>query len=99
MAYEEVHGVFLLNKPEGITSNKALQKVRKLFNAAKAGHTGSLDPIATGMLPCCFGDATKIAGLMLNSDKEYIAECQIGFETDTGDRTGTKTKQSEKLAR
>lgn len=96
MPWQEVHGIFLLNKPQGMTSNSALQKVRRIFNAAKAGHTGSLDPMATGMLPCCFGDATKIAGLMLNSDKEYIAECQIGFETNTGDRTGEKTLESDK---
>lgn len=94
MPWQDVHGLFLLNKPTGITSNRALQTVRKIFNAAKAGHTGSLDPIATGLLPCCFGDATKIAGLMLNSDKEYIAEFLIGNETDTGDRTGTTTQES-----
>ena len=87
-----MHGLFLLDKPKGITSNQALQKVRKIFNAKKAGHTGSLDPMATGLLPCCFGDATKIAGLMLNADKVYIAECEIGSETDTADATGEVTK-------
>jgi tRNA pseudouridine55 synthase len=94
--WQDVHGIFLLNKPKGITSNLALQKVRRIFNAKKAGHTGSLDPMATGLLPCCFGDATKVAGLMLNSDKVYIAECKIGSETDTGDATGTVTKSSDK---
>lgn len=94
--WQDVHGILLLNKPKGISSNSALQKVRNIFNAKKAGHTGSLDPMATGLLPCCFGDATKIAGLMLNSDKTYIAECQIGFETDTGDATGEMTVSSEK---
>jgi len=94
--WQDVHGIFLLNKPKGITSNLALQKVRRIFNAKKAGHTGSLDPMATGLLPCCFGDATKVAGLMLNADKVYIAECLIGNQTDTGDATGTITKTSNK---
>jgi len=86
--WQDVHGLILLDKPKGITSNQALQKVRRLFNAKKAGHTGSLDPMATGLLPCCFGDATKVAGLMLNADKIYLAECEIGSQTDTGDATG-----------
>lgn len=94
--WQDVHGILLLNKPNGISSNLALQKVRRIFNAKKAGHTGSLDPMATGLLPCCFGDATKVAGLMLNADKIYIAECLIGTETDTGDATGTETKKSNK---
>ena len=96
-SWEDVHGIFLLNKPKGITSNAALQKVRKIFNAKKAGHTGSLDPMATGLLPCCFGDATKVAGLMLNADKTYIATCQIGTQTDTGDATGTVIDTSSKI--
>ncbi|MBL4772931.1 MAG: tRNA pseudouridine(55) synthase TruB [Alcanivoracaceae bacterium] len=95
--WQDVHGLILLNKPKGITSNLALQKVRRIFNAKKAGHTGSLDPMATGLLPCCFGDATKVAGLMLNADKVYIAECQIGCQTDTGDATGKVVKYSEKV--
>ena len=94
--WQDVHGLFLLNKPPGITSNLALQKVRRILNAKKAGHTGSLDPMATGLLPCCFGDATKIAGLMLNADKVYIAQCQIGSQTDTGDATGSIVKTSDK---
>ncbi len=96
-SWQDVHGLFLLNKPAGITSNQALQKVRRIFNAKKAGHTGSLDPMATGLLPCCFGDATKVAGLMLNADKVYIAECEIGSQTDTGDATGTVVKTSDKV--
>ena len=95
-SWQDVHGLFLLNKPKGITSNLALQKVRRILNAKKAGHTGSLDPMATGLLPCCFGDATKVAGLMLNADKIYIAECEIGIQTDTGDATGTMVKSSDK---
>lgn len=93
-----MHGLFLLNKPAGITSNQALQKIRRIFNAKKAGHTGSLDPMATGLLPCCFGDATKVAGLMLNADKVYIAECEIGSQTDTGDATGTVINTSYKIS-
>ena len=95
--WEDVHGLLLLNKPKGITSNLALQKVRRIFNAKKAGHTGSLDPMATGLLPCCFGDATKVAGLMLNADKIYIAQCLIGSQTDTGDATGKITETSSKI--
>ena len=93
---QEIHGILLLNKPQGISSNAALQKARNIFRAKKAGHTGSLDPMATGLLPCCFGDATRIAGLMLSSDKIYIAECEISRETDTGDATGTVTQESSK---
>jgi len=93
-----VHGLILLNKPKGITSNQALQKIRRIFNAKKAGHTGSLDPMATGLLPCCFGDATKVAGLMLNANKVYIAECEIGSKTDTGDATGQVLETSTKTA-
>jgi len=96
-SWQDVHGIFLLNKPQGITSNLALQKVRRIFNAKKAGHTGSLDPMATGLLPCCFGDGTKVAGLMLNADKIYIAECEIGSQTDTGDVTGTVVETSDKM--
>ena len=94
--WQDIHGLLLLNKPKHITSNAALQKVRRILNAKKAGHTGSLDPMATGLLPCCFGDATRVAGLMLNADKVYIAECQIGSQTDTGDATGTITETSSK---
>jgi tRNA pseudouridine55 synthase len=97
-SWQDVHGIFLLNKPEGITSNLALQKVRRILNAKKAGHTGSLDPMATGLLPCCFGDGTKVAGLMLNADKIYIAECEIGSQTDTGDATGTVVETSDKTS-
>ena len=96
--WQDVHGLILLDKPKDITSNQALQKVRRIFNAKKAGHTGSLDPMATGLLPCCFGDATKVAGLMLNADKVYLAECEIGSQTDTGDATGQVVKSSSKMA-
>ncbi|MFC3194729.1 tRNA pseudouridine(55) synthase TruB [Marinicella sediminis] len=86
--FRDVHGIVLLDKPKGISSNAALQKVRHLFKANKAGHTGNLDPMATGLLPCCFGDATKVAALLINSDKTYRARCVLGTQTDTGDATG-----------
>lgn len=86
--YPDLHGIVLVNKPKGISSNLALQKVRHLFKAKKAGHTGNLDPMATGLLPCCFGDATKVAHLLINSDKTYQARCVLGSQTDTGDATG-----------
>lgn len=84
----QVDGVLLLDKPGGMTSNAALQKVRWLFNAAKAGHTGTLDPMATGLLPLCFGEATKFAGELLDADKSYRASLRLGVITDTADAEG-----------
>ncbi len=83
-----IHGILLLDKPIDITSNHALQKVKRLFNAKKAGHTGSLDPIATGMLPICFGEATKFSQYLLESNKKYFVTAQLGVETNTGDSEG-----------
>jgi tRNA pseudouridine55 synthase len=83
-----VDGLLLLDKPSGITSNGALQRVKWLFGARKAGHTGSLDPLASGMLPLCFGEATKFAGYLLDSDKTYRVRLQFGVQTDTGDADG-----------
>jgi tRNA pseudouridine55 synthase len=83
-----ISGILLLDKPQGLSSNAALQKARRLFRAAKAGHTGSLDPLATGLLPVCFGEATKIAGLLLGSHKAYEAECRLGATTTTDDAEG-----------
>jgi len=83
-----VDGILLLDKPAGITSNGALQKVKHLFGAAKAGHTGSLDPIATGVLPICFGEATKFSQFLLDADKSYVATLQLGQRTTTGDSEG-----------
>ena len=83
-----VHGILLLDKRLGVSSNKALQEVRRLFNANKAGHTGSLDPLATGLLPLCFGAATKVSGLMLDDNKRYQVVIQLGVMTDTGDAEG-----------
>src|SRR5690606_33376841 len=87
-SWRQVDGVLLLDKPGGMSSNQALQKVRRLLGAAKAGHTGSLDPLATGMLPLCFGEATKLAGLLLGSDKAYATTAVLGVTTDTDDADG-----------
>lgn len=87
-SWRDVHGILLLDKPQGISSNGALQTARRLFRAAKAGHTGSLDPLATGLLPICFGEATKIAGLLLGSRKAYETECKLGETTTTDDAEG-----------
>lgn len=84
----ELSGVLLLDKPGGITSNQALQKVKRLFGARKAGHTGSLDPLATGMLPICFGEATKVSAYLLEADKQYRVTCHFGVKTDTADADG-----------
>ena len=86
---EAVDGVLLLNKPAGLTSNQALQRVKRLLNARKAGHTGSLDPAATGMLPLCFGEATKVCAFLLDADKTYRVTAKLGSATDTGDATGS----------
>ena len=91
----QVHGVLLLDKPLGVSSNTALQMARRLFNAAKAGHTGTLDPLATGLLPLCFGEATKFAGELLNADKAYRATLRLGITTDTADAEGTVLEQRE----
>lgn len=84
-----VDGVLLLDKPTGMTSNAALQKARWLFNAEKAGHTGTLDPLATGLLPLCFGEATKFAGELLDADKSYRATLRLGVTTDSADSDGS----------
>lgn len=84
----DLHGIVLLDKPLGLSSNKALQEVRRLLRAAKGGHTGALDPLATGLLPLCFGEATKLAGSLLGARKAYLAECRLGITTDTADSEG-----------
>ena len=83
-----INGVLLLDKPQGMSSNTALQKVRHLYQAQKAGHTGVLDPLATGLLPICFGEATKFAQYLLDADKTYIATLKLGEATTTGDAEG-----------
>ncbi|MCE1244054.1 tRNA pseudouridine(55) synthase TruB [Oryzomicrobium sp.] len=86
--WQRVDGVLLLDKPQGLSSNTALQQARRLFSAAKAGHTGTLDPMATGLLPLCFGEATKFSADLLDADKTYEAEVCFGVTTDTGDAEG-----------
>lgn len=99
---DPVHGVMLLDKPEGMTSNAALQRVRRLLNARKAGHTGTLDPMATGLLPLCFGDATKFSADLLHADKGYVARVKLGATTSTGDAEGeileTRTVEADAAA-
>ena len=89
--WKQVDGVLLLDKPVGMTSNDALQKARRLFSAAKGGHTGTLDPLASGLLPLCFGEATKFSADLLDADKTYEAELKLGVTTDSGDAEGQVT--------
>ena len=85
---QNVHGILLLDKRSGISSNQALQEIKRLLNANKAGHTGSLDPLATGLLPLCFGEATKVSEWMLADNKRYQVTIKLGVMTDTGDCEG-----------
>lgn len=87
-AWRKVDGVLLLDKPVGVSSNHALQRARRLYAAAKAGHTGTLDPLASGLLPLCFGEATKFASELLDADKRYVARLKLGVTTDTADAEG-----------
>ena len=91
--FRPLDGLLLLDKPAGLSSNQALQQVRHLFRAAKGGHTGSLDPLATGLLPICFGEATKIAGLLLGARKAYHATAVLGATTDTDDADGAVLRE------
>lgn len=93
--WKQVDGVLLLDKPLGMTSNDALQKARRLFSAAKGGHTGTLDPLATGLLPLCFGEATKFSADLLDADKTYEAVLRLGVATDSGDAEGVITATAE----
>lgn len=86
--WKTIDGVLLLDKPVGMSSNDALQKARRLFSAAKAGHTGTLDPLASGLLPLCFGEATKFSADLLDADKAYVAKLKFGISTDSGDAEG-----------
>ncbi len=88
-----VDGVILLDKPEGMSSNQALQKVKWLFRARKAGHTGSLDPLASGMLPLCFGRATRLSAFLLDADKHYVTRALLGQRTATGDAEGAVVEE------
>lgn len=89
----KVNGILVLDKPIGITSNEALQRVKRLYQAQKAGHTGSLDKPARGVLPICLGEATKLSGFLLDSDKKYVTRCQLGTTTSTGDASGKMIEQ------
>ncbi len=84
----DIHGVFLLDKPQGMSSNDIMQKVKRIFQANKAGHTGALDPLATGMLPICLGEATKFSQFLLEADKRYLVTAKLGERTDTSDAEG-----------
>jgi tRNA pseudouridine55 synthase len=90
-----VHGVLLLDKPRGLSSNDALQKAKRLYRAEKAGHTGTLDPLATGLLPLCFGAATKFSQISLDADKRYLATLTLGATTTTADAEGDVLQQRE----
>lgn len=93
-SYRSLDGVLLFDKPLDLSSNTALQKIRRLFHAEKAGHTGTLDPLATGLLPICFGEATKFANALLDADKTYTALLRLGQTTTTGDAEGEVTGES-----
>ena len=95
--WRNLDGVVLLDKPVGLTSNQALQWCRRLFAANKGGHTGTLDPFATGVLPLCLGEATKFSADLLNADKTYLATLSFGQRTDTGDLTGQVTETTDQL--
>lgn len=95
VARRPVHGVLLLDKPLGLSSNQALQKAKWLLRAVKGGHTGTLDPLATGVLPLCFGAATKFAQVQLDADKSYRATVRLGISTSTGDSEGEVIRQSD----
>ena len=84
----DIHGVFLLDKPQGMSSNDIMQKVKRIFQANKAGHTGALDPLATGMLPICLGEATKFSQFLLDANKRYLVMAKLGERTDTSDAEG-----------
>src|SRR5215471_3139735 len=91
----DVRGILLLDKSRGITSNRALQRVKRLYGAAKAGHTGSLDPLATGMLPICFGIATRLGAFLLDADKTYRVTARLGIATDTCDADGAVVERRD----
>ncbi|MEJ2406574.1 MAG: tRNA pseudouridine(55) synthase TruB [Candidatus Thiodiazotropha sp.] len=90
-----INGVLLLDKPEGMTSNKALQEIKFLYKAAKAGHTGSLDPLATGLLPICLGEATKLSAFLLDADKHYRVRVKLGETTTTADAEGEVVERAD----
>ncbi len=91
----KLDGMLILDKPVGLSSNEALQQVKRGYGAAKAGHTGSLDPLASGVLPLCFGEATKFSQFLLDSDKRYLARLKLGVSTDSGDADGQVVSERE----
>lgn len=97
-ALRDVNGIVLLDKPVGISSNQALQQVKRLFKARKAGHTGSLDPLASGLLVVCLGEATKISAFLLEADKRYVVSARLGIKTDSGDAAGEIVRDDAPLA-
>src|SRR3990167_8483078 len=92
------HGVILLDKPLGMSSNHAVQRVRRLLGAKKAGHTGTLDPLATGMLPICVGEATKFSSFLLDATKTYRVTMRLGEQRDTGDAEGQVIAHAKKVS-
>jgi len=94
----DINGILLLDKPGGISSNAALQRAKRLFGARKAGHTGNLDVLATGLLPICFGEATKVCAFLLDADKGYAADFQLGVVTKTGDSEGEVVRRRTPVA-
>ncbi len=97
MSKRDINGIVLVNKSQGLTSNGVLQRVKHLFHAKKAGHTGSLDPMATGMLPVCFGEATKLSQFILDADKCYEVTGLFGIQTNTGDAMGTVISSTDQF--
>merc|ERR1712185_459322 len=93
-----IDGVLVLDKPSGLSSNAALQHTKRLYSAAKAGHTGSLDPLATGVLPLCFGEATKFSQYLLDANKTYWTRIRLGVSTETGDADGEVIAQVDATA-
>ena len=89
-----VNGILVIDKPMNVTSNGILQQIKRLYGAAKAGHTGALDPLATGVLPLCFGEATKFSQMMLDSDKAYVTTARLGIRTETGDSEGAVVEEN-----
>src|SRR5688572_7451468 len=95
--HSRLHGVFVIDKPEGATSHDIVQRLRKQFNTSKVGHLGTLDPMATGVLPVCIGKATRMGQYLPNTPKEYVGEIRFGFATTTYDREGERTMDEQPL--
>ena len=94
----KINGLLLLDKPLGFSSNQALSKIKWLFSPLKAGHTGTLDPMATGLLPICLGEATKFSRFLLDADKSYEAQIKLGYTSSTGDTEGEILKNEKMIS-